>query len=77
MARLLNTVLPLLMSNKESTDKLWKESTLQSLKAVEEAGVQIVYPNKDSFIEKVQPMLEEFKEEKAVYDLIQKIKNVK
>ena len=57
--------------------KLWKESTLESLKAVEEAGVQIVYPNKDSFIEKVQPMLEEFKEEKAVYDLIQKIKNVK
>ena len=57
--------------------KLWKESTIQSLKAVEDAGVQINYPNKDSFIDKVQPMMEEFKEEKAVYDLIQKIKNVK
>lgn len=57
--------------------KLWKESTLESLKAVEEAGVQINYPDKTPFIEKVQPMLEEFKEEKEVYDLIQKIKNVK
>lgn len=57
--------------------KLWKESTLESLKAVEEAGVEIIYPNKDSFIEKVQPMLEEFKSEKEVYELIQKIKNEK
>ena len=57
--------------------KLWKESTLESLKAVEEAGVQIIYPDKTPFIDKVQPMLEEYKEEKEVYDLIQKIKNVK
>jgi len=57
--------------------KLWKESTLESLKAVKEAGVQITYPDKTPFMEKVQPMLEEFKSEKDVYDLIQKIKNVK
>jgi len=57
--------------------KLWKESTLESLKAVEEAGVEIIYPDKTPFIEKVQPMLEQYKEEKEVYDLIQKIKNVK
>jgi len=56
---------------------LWKESTLEALKAVEAAGVKISYPSKDSFIEKVQPLLEEFKEEKEVYNLIQKIKNVK
>lgn len=57
--------------------KLWKESTLESLKAVEAAGVKITYPDKTPFIEKVQPLLEEFKSEKEVYDLIQKIKNVK
>jgi len=57
--------------------KLWKESTLESLKAVEAAGVKITYPDKSAFIEKVQPLLEEFKSEKEVYDLIQKIKNVK
>jgi tripartite ATP-independent transporter DctP family solute receptor len=57
--------------------KLWKESTLESLKAVEAAGVEIIYPDKTPFMEKVQPMLEEFKSEKEVYDLIQKIKMVK
>ena len=57
--------------------KLWKESTLESLKAVQEAGVQVVYPDKTPFMEKVKPMLEEFKSEKDIYDLIQKIKNVK
>ena len=41
------------------------------------AGVEVIYPDKAPFIEKVQPMLEEYKTEKAVYDLIQKIKNVK
>lgn len=61
----------------EHQKKLWKESTLESLKAVEEAGVKIIYPDKTPFIEKVQPMLEQYKEEKEVYDLIQKIKNVK
>ena len=61
----------------EYQKKLWKESTLESLKAVEAAGVQITYPDKTPFIEKVQPLLEEFKTEKEVYDLIQKIKNVK
>jgi tripartite ATP-independent transporter DctP family solute receptor len=57
--------------------KLWQESTIESLKAVEEAGVEIIYPDKTPFIEKVQPMLEEYKEEKEVYELIQKIKDVK
>ncbi len=57
--------------------KLWQESTMESLKAVEEAGVEIIYPDKTPFIEKVQPMLEEYKEEKEVYELIQKIKDVK
>lgn len=57
--------------------KLWQESTMESLKAVEAAGVEVIYPDKAPFIEKVQPMLEEYKTEKAVYDLIQKIKNVK
>jgi tripartite ATP-independent transporter DctP family solute receptor len=57
--------------------KLWKESTLESLKAVEKAGVKVIYPDKTPFIEKVQPLLEEYKSEKNVYDLIQKIKNVK
>lgn len=61
----------------EYQKKLWKEATLESLKAVEEAGVKISYPDKTPFIEKVQPLLDGYKSEKEVYDLIQKIKNVK
>ena len=57
--------------------KLWLESTMESLKAVEEAGVQIIYPDKEPFMDKVQALLDEFKSEKEVYNLIQKIKEVK
>ena len=57
--------------------KLWKESTAESLQAVEEAGVEIIYPDKKPFVDKVQPLLEEFKQEKEVYKLIQKIVNTK
>lgn len=56
---------------------LWKESTLESLKAVEEAGVKISYPDKNPFIEKVQDLLDEYKTEEKVYNLIQKIKDVR
>lgn len=56
---------------------LWQESTMKALKAVKEAGVEIIYPDKTPFMEKVQPMLEEYKVEKDVYELIQKIKDVK
>ena len=57
--------------------KLWKESTLESLKAVKAAGVKVTYPDKTPFIKKVQPLLEKYKSQKSVYNLIQKIKNVK
>lgn len=61
----------------EYQKELWKESTATSLQAVKEAGVEVIYPDKGPFEEKVQPLLEEYKSEKAIYDLIQKIKNVK
>lgn len=57
--------------------KIWKESTEESLKAVQEAGVKVIYPDKTSFIEKVKPLHEEYKSDKKVFDLIQKIGNVK
>ncbi len=61
----------------EHQKKLWKESTLESLKAVQDAGVKISYPDKAPFIDKVQSLFDEYKSEKDVYDQIQKIKNVK
>jgi len=65
------------MESYEHQKKLWQESTMESLRAVEAAGVKISYPDKGPFIEKVKPLLEEFRSEKEVYELIQKIDNVK
>lgn len=53
---------------------LWKEATEKALAEVKKAGVEISYPDKAPFIEKVQLMLEEYKNEPEVYNLIQKIK---
>ncbi len=56
---------------------LWIESEQESLEAVKAAGVTVTYPDKSSFAEKVKPMYETYKDEPEVYDLIQRIQNVK
>lgn len=56
---------------------LWKESTEESLKLVQEEGVTVIYPDKQPFEEKVQSLLEEYKAEEEIYNLIKKIKDVK
>jgi len=57
--------------------KLWAESEKESLKKVQEAGVTIIHPEKDSFAEKVQSMLNSFKDKPKLWKLITAIKNVK
>ncbi len=61
----------------EYQKKLWKESTAKSLKAVQEAGVTVTYPDKAPFQEKVKELLESYKSETEIYNLIKKIKDVK
>lgn len=39
---------------------LWQESTRESLAAVEAAGVQVIYPDKQPFIDAVQPLHESY-----------------
>ncbi|NMB80756.1 MAG: TRAP transporter substrate-binding protein [Ignavibacteria bacterium] len=56
--------------------KLWKEATEEALREVQKAGVKIFYPDKAPFEEKVKPLLDEFKNEPSVYNLIKKIKMV-
>ncbi|MBU1101852.1 MAG: TRAP transporter substrate-binding protein [Bacteroidetes bacterium] len=56
---------------------LWLQSTAEALEAVKKAGVKVVYPDKAPFVAKVQDLLEEFKSEPEVYDVIMKIKGVK
>ena len=54
---------------------LWRQSTEDALKAVQEAGVEIIYPDKQPFLDAVQPMHESYKGT-PLYDLIQEIKSI-
>ena len=54
--------------------KLWLEATAEALKEVEKAGVKIYYPEKKSFQNKVEALIEQYKSEPEVYNLINKIK---
>ena len=56
---------------------LWKEATRLALESVQNAGVEIHYPDKSEFILKVQSMYDSFSSSSEINILIQKIKNVK
>lgn len=56
--------------------KLWAKSVEESLKAVQEAGVTVIYPDKKPFAEKVQGIYDMFKDDEVLNDLIQRIKAV-
>jgi len=53
--------------------QLWQTSTEEALAAVEEAGVEIIYPDKTAFMQAVKPMHEAYRGTE-LYDLIQTIK---
>ncbi len=57
--------------------KLWAESEKESLRIVQEAGVTVTYPDKEAFAEKVGPMLDSFRDDEKIYDLITRIREVK
>lgn len=42
----------------------------------EEAGVKIIYPDKAPFIERVQSIYDQFKQDETFYNLIKKIKEM-
>ena len=53
--------------------KLWAESEIESMEKVQQAGVQINYPDKQPFIDKVQPLIESYRDNKVIYSYIQRI----
>jgi len=61
----------------EYEKELWREATIVALEKVQESGVEIFYPNKLLFEEKVKPLIEEFKSDPEIFELIQKIKAIK
>jgi TRAP-type C4-dicarboxylate transport system substrate-binding protein len=55
--------------------ELWARSVEESLAAVQEAGVEIIYPDKEPFNAQVQSMYESFRNRPVVYGLIQRIQD--
>lgn len=59
----------------EYQKRLWQESTRDSLRAVQEAGVKVLYPDKEPFMRKVQALYEEVRHrEPEVYALLEQIR---
>ena len=56
--------------------KLWAESEIKSLEEVQKAGVKINYPDKQPFIDKVQPLLESYRDNEIIYSYIKRIQAV-
>ena len=56
--------------------RLWKEAENEALAAVQKAGVEIIYPEKKPFADKVADIFETYQGEPEVYDLIKRIQAV-
>lgn len=56
--------------------KLWLESENHSLEMAEKAGVEIIYPDKEPFIEKVKPLYEDIKGDEELYPLVERIRKL-
>lgn len=53
--------------------KLWREAEEEALQAVQEAGVEIIRPDKSLFAEKTKALFESYRDQPEKYDLIQRI----
>ena len=55
--------------------KLWVDQEKQSLEEMKEKGMEIIYPDKQPFIDAALPMIERYKKEPLFHDLIEQIEN--
>lgn len=55
--------------------KLWAEAEEEALQKVMEAGVNVTYPAKEQFSAKVEELLDSYKDQPALFDIINRIKN--
>ena len=55
---------------------LIRDPEKMSLEEVQKAGVEINYPDKAPFIEKVQPLLESYQTNEIIYSYIKRINSV-
>jgi tripartite ATP-independent transporter DctP family solute receptor len=54
--------------------KLWAESEEEALEAVQEAGVEIIRPNKELFSQEVNDIYDKYKDDEEFYKMIQDIR---
>ncbi|WP_303917806.1 TRAP transporter substrate-binding protein [Draconibacterium sediminis] len=57
--------------------KYWAESVEESLRIVKENGVQVNYPNKELFAEKVSDLLDKYRQDEVLGDILRRIEAVK
>ncbi len=55
---------------------LWRVATEEAIQQVEAAGVEIIYPDKAPFVEKVAHLYDEFRDSPAIYSLVEDIRSV-
>ena len=53
---------------------LWQEATQQALREVQEAGVQVLHPEKEPFAKQLAPMISEYQQDAAIRALIERIR---
>ena len=57
--------------------KLWAEAEMEALREIQKAGVQIIRPNKEPFMERVKGVYEQYKDEKELNGFINQIQKMK
>jgi tripartite ATP-independent transporter DctP family solute receptor len=57
--------------------KYWAESVEESLRIVQENGVKINYPDKELFAKKVAPLLDKYRKDEVLGDILRRIEAVK
>lgn len=65
------------MESSEYQKEIWREAELEAMEEIQKAGVQVIYPDKELFREKVQPMYEEFSQDPEMKELIEAIQAIK
>ena len=56
--------------------KLWEESTNEAMEAVQEAGIEVVHPDKEPFREKLQPVYDQYKQDEELSSYIKRIQEL-
>lgn len=65
------------MESSEYQKTIWRAAELEAMEEIQKAGVQVIYPEKELFRQKVEPMYEEFSQDPEMKKLIEEIQEIK